>query len=470
MSADALAAQLFAPPGAGRAQTRHLLAQAAGAHARLLATSGAAKRSGLARLREAMAGYLRSGAPPREKRLVLDDPQFVEALHAIASASDDLTAWDATVAPGCYRAPRERQESLGRGRLGNVVAAVLLRQWRDWCGRIELATDDYGRVHLPFCDWALVLVDENRRERDLFAHRTLLLALDAREARWSLGERSAAPLVRMPRRTFEAMFVENREDLGGDGVRFCGPPRARFERAACLGRTRIRFEPIAGEAPTSHAELTGGIVAALVSAIEQNAPGIYGQLCQCIRTIQGFELPPHATGRIASFSLPSLPGVIGFNVEYTARDEPRLSPYSFMWLGHELGHTLSYLIDDVAYTHGWRFLDNPHETTPVIPRYGRGLSVRTLFSVPYVHLFEWWLLAQFYERGFAGLPWRMLDDAREVGRDLREEIDESFGLVERHARPTREGRAVIARMRELVAAADANWRRLCRRPVRARAN
>ena len=125
MSAHALAAQLFAPPGAECAQTRHLLAQAAGSHARLLATSGAARRTELDRLREALSGYLRSRAPASEKRFVLDDPQFVEALHAIASASDDLAGWDATVAPGCYRAPRERQESLGRGRLGNVVAAVL---------------------------------------------------------------------------------------------------------------------------------------------------------------------------------------------------------------------------------------------------------------------------------------------------------------------------------------------------------
>ena len=162
--------------------------------------------------------------------------------------------------------------------------------------------------------------------------------------------------------------------------------------------------------------------------------------------------------------------MIGFNIEYTARDEPRLSPYCFMWLGHELGHTLSYLVDDVAYTHGWRFLENPHETTPVVHRYGRPLSVRTLFSIPYVHLFEWWLLAQFYERRFAGLPWRMFDDAQEVGRDLREEIEESFALIERHARMTQEGRAAMARMRELVGEADAHWRRLCRRRVGARTN
>lgn len=140
------------------------------------------------------------------------------------------------------------------------------------------------------------------------------------------------------------------------------------------------------------------------------------------------------------------------------RDEPRLSPYCFMWLGHELGHTLHYLIDDVAYTHGWQFLENPGETTPTIARYGRSLSVRTLFQVPYVHLFEWWLLMRFHEGGFAGLPWQMSDDAFAVGEDVRDEIAEAFDLIHTHARLTFAGQAVVACLRELVAEADAHWR------------
>jgi hypothetical protein len=154
-------------------------------------------------------------------------------------------------------------------------------------------------------------------------------------------------------------------------------------------------------------------------------------------------------------------------VEYTSRDEPRLSPYSFMWLGHELGHTLNYLIDDVAHTHGWRFLENAGESTPVIPRYGRSLSVRTLFQIPYVHLFEWWLLMYFQERGFAGLPWRAFDDTPAVGDDLRAEIAESFELIHEHARLTVTGRAVVERMRELAAEAESHWRGM---PVAAAGN
>jgi hypothetical protein len=463
MSAHALAHQLFAPPGTVPAHTRHLLAQAAGSHARLLDSAAAAREARLDCLREALDRYLRGGAPATEKRFVLDDPQFVEALHGLSSASGTLADWDAAVSPPCRGEAPERPASLGRSRLGNIVAAVLLRRARDWCGRLELASDDYGRVHFPFCDWALVLAGQRHGWPDLFAHQMLWLDLDERFARWSLVDRESLPLVRMPRRLFNAMFVDNRDVAASPHIQFgAASLRARFERASHLGRTPIRYEPILGDAPAAHAETTGGIVATLVQAVERNAPRIHDQLCQCIRTIQGFELPPHRAGQIASFSVPTSPGVIGFNVAYTPRDEPRLSPYCFMWLGHELGHTLNYLIDDVAYTHGWRFLENPLEPTPPLPRYGRSLFVRTLFQIPYVHLFEWWLLMLFYERGFAGLPWRAFDDALAVGDDIRAEIGEAFDLIDQHARLTATGEAVLGRVRELVAEAAARWRRLRR--------
>jgi len=459
MSAHALARQLFAPPGAGAAHTRHLLAQAAGLHARLLDSTVAAGEMQLDRLRMALARYVRSPALAAEKRFVLDDPQFIDALHALASASTDLARWDAAVACGCFSATSQRP--LGCGQLGNVVTAVMLRRWRHWCGQIELATDEYGRIHFPFSDWVLVLVDEQSECRDLFAHQMLRLQLDKREARWLLPRQSPQLLVSMPRELFDAMFVDNRAIDRSPGLRLSvGPPRPRFERASRLGDTPIRFESIAGGVAADHAGLTGGIVAALLAAIEQNAPSIHAQLCQCIRTIRGFELPSYAGGHIASFSTPSLPGVIGINVQYTAHDQPRLSPYAFMWLGHELGHTLHYLIDDVAFLHGWQFLENPAEMTPVIPRYGRSVHVRTLFQIPYVHLFEWWLLMLFHDHGFGGLPWRMSGDAFAIGEDLRQEIDEAFHLIDQHARLSATGQAVVQWLRGLVADACSHWRGL----------
>jgi hypothetical protein len=434
----------------------------------LFASSVAAHQVRLDSLREALETYLRGPAPCSEKRFVLDDPQFVEALHELASTSQALAGWDAAVAPGC-RHGSEGEAALGCGRLGNVVTSLVLRRRRDWCGRFELATDAYGRVHFPFSDWALVLVDEHGGGRELVAHQPLVLELDEREVRWLLPGRRARPLVAMPRRVFEAMFIDNRAVDGPAGVVFgAGSPCTRFERASLLGRTRIRFEPISRDAPAARAELTGGIVAQLIAAIERNAPSIHDQLCQCIRTIHGFELPAHANGHVASFSVPTCPGVIGFNVSYTARDEPRIDPYCFMWLGHELGHTLHYLIDDVAYTHGWRFLENPADATPVIPRYGRSLSVRTLFQVPYVHLFEWWLLMLFHEQRYAGLPWQMFDDVPAVGNEVRDEINDAFDMIDEHARLTPTGQAVAAHLRELTAEAQSQWRALSRAASRRR--
>ncbi len=460
MVAHELARQLFAPPGTAISHTRHLLAQAAGAHARLLASANAARQEPLMGLRQTLDAYLRSSAASSEKRFVLDHPEFIEALHALTSTSDYLDAWDRMVALPDNSA-QVHDAALGCGRLGNVVVAILLRQCRQWRGRVVLATDDYGRVHLPFCDWVLVLMDRDGAGRSLLSHRTICLDLDEREASWSLPDRSCSPLVRMSRRQFDRMFIDNRDDVHAADICFgAGPPWSRFERASRLGHTRIRFEPIGGDAPGPHAELIGGIALTLLGAIEQNAPPIHQQLCQCICAVHGFELPDCASGSIASFSVPSAPGIIGFNVQFTSLDEPRLSPYAFMWLGHELGHTLHYLIDDVAYSHGWQFLENPTDLTPIIPRYGRRLHVRTVFQVPYVHLFEWWLLMFFHERRFAGLPWKLADDSFAVGDELRSEICEAFDVIEQCARLTSAGQAVLVRLRELVAEADSHWRQL----------
>jgi hypothetical protein len=461
MSHHALVRQLFAPPGAAGAPTRHLLAQAAAAHARLLGSMAAGDGRQLDGLCQTVGEYLRGSASAAEKRQVLDDPEFVEALHALAGSSAALAAWDAGVAAGCGAATAERAPS-ACGRLGNVALAVLLRRRRGWCGQIELASDEYGRVHLPFSDWTLVLPDERSGRQELFAHQKLMLELGAHEVEWLAGH-DLRTLVRMPRKLFDAMFIENRPIATAAGIEWCGGgPRPRFQRAVRLGHSGIRFEAIAGDKCVDHAELTGGIVEILIAAMEQNAPGIYGQLCQCIRTIRGFELPGYAAGHIESFSVPTSPGIIGFNVSYTAGGEPRLSPYSFMCLGHELGHTMHYLIDDVAYLHGWRFVENPADMTPVIARYGRSLRVRTLFQIPYVHLFEWWLLILFLRERFAGLPWRNFDNTYAVGEDVRSEIEESFELLALHARVTQAGAAVVERLRELVDEADRQWREISR--------
>ena len=84
---------------------------------------------------------------------------------------------------------------LGSARLGNVIAAALLRRQRGWCGQLVVASDAYGRVHFPGCDWVLVLVGESPAGRELLANRALMLTLDARRAVWSFADGPESPLV-----------------------------------------------------------------------------------------------------------------------------------------------------------------------------------------------------------------------------------------------------------------------------------
>ena len=72
--------------------------------------------------------------------------------------------------------------------------------------------------------------------------------------------------------------------------------------------------------------------------------------------------------------------------------EPCADPLCFTWFGHELGHTKDYLIDTILYERGVALVRNPGERVGPIPRYGRSLPVRTLFQIPYVHLYEWAVL------------------------------------------------------------------------------
>ena len=93
-------------------------------------------------------------------------------------------------------------------------------------------------------------------------------------------------------------------------------------------------------------------------------------------------------------------------------------------------------------------------------RYGRSLAVRTLFQIPYVHLYEWTLLMDFRAAGFRGLPWRLRlpSEARAVGEDLAAEIQEGFGLIRGSVRLTPAGAAALAHFQDLYARAAARWR------------
>ena len=198
----------------------------------------------------------------------------------------------------------------------------------------------------------------------------------------------------------------------------------------------------------------------------RNSPAVYREFRSYIHAVRAFEFPTSALGVVGAFSDPTVPGIMSINVPYTPADEPRLDPFCFTWFGHELGHTKDYLIDTILYNEGLVLLRNAAERTDPIPRYGRSLSVQTLFQVPYVHLYEWALLMDFWDAGFQGLPWGVTADVTSVGEDLAAEIREAFALIENRAQLTPAGEAALDHFREFFAAAQARWR--TRRPRKSR--
>jgi hypothetical protein len=195
----------------------------------------------------------------------------------------------------------------------------------------------------------------------------------------------------------------------------------------------------------------------LLAAVRLNAREIYRELRTFIQVVRGYELPPTVHGVVGSFSDPTLPGVISINVAYTPENNPRIDPFCFTWLGHELGHTKDYLIDTILHEDGLALTENPSDLVGPIPRYGRTLPVRTIFQIPYVHLYEWALLMDFRAAGFRGLLWRVPEDAATVGEDLNAEIREGFELIREWTRLTPIGTAALSHFRDLHARAIARW-------------
>jgi hypothetical protein len=255
------------------------------------------------------------------------------------------------------------------------------------------------------------------------------------------------------------MIVDNDDSLERRRLEFPHPRiKARLQYACHLGHSPICYDPIGFQDFQAHAGLTGGLVERLLASIHRNSPAVYREFRAFMNAVRGFELPQSTYGIVGSFSDPTLPGVMGVNFPYTPQDEPCADPFCFTWFGHELGHTKDYLIDNVLYGQGLALLRNPADSTGPIPRYGRPLTVRTLFQVPYVHLYEWTLLMDFWNAGFRGLPWRISADVAAVGEDLAAEIREAFALIRERAQLTSAGEDALEHFRQLYAQAQTRWR------------
>jgi hypothetical protein len=148
---------------------------------------------------------------------------------------------------------------------------------------------------------------------------------------------------------------------------------------------------------------------------------------------------------------------MSISVAYTESDEPCIDPFCFTWFGHEMGHTKDYLCDTILYSRGESLVTNGCDWSRPIPRYGRPLAVRTLIQLPYVHLYEWELLMDFFKSDFHGLPWRISDGAGAVGNGFAAELEESFDFIDTWADLTPIGVAAVEHFHELVDKAKDRW-------------
>jgi hypothetical protein len=461
--------RIFGTPGSRN--TKELLEEAASAHADLLLHARDAADPVVDHTIAPLVEFLRRAPPPHEKRSLLCHPLLIEGLHSLAPFCSALRRWHGTVtSPLAPEAP-DPSIPAAKASLGNVSLAILLRADPHWQGDQDLCADALGRLGFPFCNWSLMLLGE---KNEFIATRAVKLSVGSDQACWRLADGGEPPFLIMSRADFLQMIVGNTSQLEGRRL-MCPNPhvKPRLQWASPLLHSTIRYDPIGFQDFENHAPLTGGLIEQLLAAIRRNSPEVYHEIQTFIHSIRGFELPALAQGAIASFSDPTVPGVMGINIPYTQKHEPCADACCFTWFGHELGHTKDYLIDNVLYARGESFLHNAADQTSILPRYGRSLSVRTLFQIPYVHLYEWTLLMDFWERRFRNLPWRVAVDVDAVGEDLAAEIEEAFALIEEYAQLTHLGLAALLHFRRLYALAQARWRsvrsRMTRTTVKTRA-
>jgi hypothetical protein len=451
----ALVRKLFASPDAP-ATALNLQEQAAAVHADLLDQACARANHELA---EALAPVQRfiGDATRSARRRLLCHPVFIEGLHALAPVCPELGHWHDRVAPD-HPLTTDEHDPAARAALGHVALVCQLRGEHHLHGEYTLCTDCMGRLNFPFSDWSLTLIS---KDDGRLGGKVVCLAVCGEQACWRLAGEDEVPFLIMPCGVCRRLLL-GRGDPRDDERLECPHPRVRprLQCACRLGHGEMRYDPVGFEDFPAHAGLTGGLVQGLLEATRRHSPPIYRELCTYFHTIRGFEFPTSALGVVGSFSDPTLPGVMGLNVPYSPEHEPCLEPFCFTWLGHELAHTKNYLSDTILHGRGEALLRNPGEQTDPVPRYGRPLAMRTLFQIPYTHLYEWTVLMDFWEGGFRGLPWSVPPQALAVGEALEAEIVEAFALIEDRAQLTSLGGAALRHFRHLFSLVQGRWRAL----------
>jgi hypothetical protein len=449
-------------PGDAHAGASELLARAAAAHLTLLeraVADSAIARVEAARLLSALFSLVERLPSRALRQRFLLDPAFIKGLHAAAGQSRSLASWHGCIAEPSIATVWPTAASEHADRLANSWLALLLREEPNWRGRFALRTDLCGRLRFPLSDWSIELGRAGDRPRTVLADECVTASFTRHDVRLALPEETDQELLLVPRDDWLRMIVGN--DGGIDGRRMSSrrsEVRVQLQFAGKIPGWQVRYDPVALADP-GHAGLTGGLAAEILGAIRCHSASIASEFDRIISVIRGWELPPAGYGTIHSFSDPTLPRVMGFNVPYTAQDEPQVSPFCFTWFGHELGHTKSYLIETILHVLGLSLASSHGGYTAIVKRYGRRLPIRTLLQIPYTHLYEWVLLTRALEKRFSALPWTISDDPIALGDEIHLEIEEAFDRIGQEVEPTACGHAVLARLWALSKEVLVRWQR-----------
>ncbi|MBX3438143.1 MAG: hypothetical protein KF861_11680 [Planctomycetaceae bacterium] len=456
----AIVDRMFTHPG-GPPEKSDLIAPAAKAHRHLFqreCQNNSQLCAAVPLLRKRIHGRIDC----RLRKQLLCHPGFVEALHRLSLSCPQTQAWHAAVAsPSMIDSVVDVRHDCRC--LGAIELALRILDRSDWDQTLPISSDLFGRVPFALCDWTVTLRSTVPSDDSVLAEEPVDVRADRNWIRWQWSG-DDGPFLSMPRDACRSLIADNPGCLDvSDWSYGSGRIAPHLGRAVPLCQQGVRYERV-HIADAAHAGGIEFVIRALHDALHNNSPSIHRELCAYISTIRGFELRLPTAGTVQSFSDPSSPGVMSVNVPYDDRDEPRISPLCFTWLAHELAHTKFYMINDIAFDHGWVFVRNGAEMTDVIPRYARRLPIRTLFQVPYTHLYEWESLMDFLEADFAGLPWAIDEDPQACGEDLKCEIEEALSLTDEFASLTPLGAAAFSRFEELFTHARSRWRRLTATP------
>jgi hypothetical protein len=460
---DRLVSQLFRSPGCASAGTRQFLSRAASAHLALLGRAAADAIDAHPSIGHLPATLLsqieRLPTRTTQQRLLLD-PAFIEGLHAAAALSPSLSAWHTSIAEPSIATICPATTPEHADRLGNSLLSLRLREDPNWQGQIALRTDHFGRLRFPLSDWSIELLRRDAASQSVLAGETVRATLTRHSIQFAVDQSGSERVVVIPRSDWLRMLIGNDGAIDGRNIAYRSRlTTARLQFAGHLPGWRVRYDPMTFARP-ANAGLTGGLTAAILKSIRTNAPSIAAELDRLLTSIRGWELPPAAYGTIQSFSDPTLPRVMSFNVSYTDEGAAQIDPFCFTWFAHELGHTKSYLIETILHVLGFSLTATHGDYTDFVERYNRRLPIRTLLQIPYTHLYEWALLTAALQNDFAALPWIIDDDPVDFGEDLRAEIEEAFDRINHEVEPTECGHAVFARLWALSKERLSDWQRL----------